>query len=263
MFPSAVTGELPHRHLLCGEALHGFWEPCLTAALTDVHARRCSPLVALRRRARGRRAGRLTQPRIPSLTVLTPVLMHPSPPPPHPLPCRPRTQRRTSDAKENAPPAAVQDTPMKVTPSRLACLGELREEMTCAVCFEVMTRPCSTACGEQRTAGPWLPQPCCAVVCVGGCMCMRRRGVHAPGRCACTSACRCRAPRPPDPQEPTTSCTPRPPQPQGTHFAAAACAKRCSTAATAPSAGRRSRQVCAACVQRTLCLRCLAGPWAC
>lgn len=67
--------------------------------------------------------------------------------------CRPRTQRRTiSDGQENTPgPAADQPTSReeKVTPSRLSCLTELQDELSCAVCLEICVRPCATPCGKQ------------------------------------------------------------------------------------------------------------------
>ncbi|KAI8473615.1 MAG: hypothetical protein J3K34DRAFT_518897 [Monoraphidium minutum] len=36
-----------------------------------------------------------------------------------------------------------------VTPSRLGCIGELREELACSVCLDLCVRPCTTPCGHS------------------------------------------------------------------------------------------------------------------
>jgi hypothetical protein len=36
------------------------------------------------------------------------------------------------------------------TPSRLSCIGELQEELSCGICLEICVRPCSTPCGERK-----------------------------------------------------------------------------------------------------------------
>ncbi|GIL71512.1 hypothetical protein Vretifemale_1883 [Volvox reticuliferus] len=37
----------------------------------------------------------------------------------------------------------------EITPSRLDCLKQLRDELTCAVCLDVCVRPCTTPCGHN------------------------------------------------------------------------------------------------------------------
>ncbi|GLI63900.1 hypothetical protein VaNZ11_007022 [Volvox africanus] len=38
---------------------------------------------------------------------------------------------------------------IEITPSRLACLKLLRDELTCAVCLDICVRPCTTPCGHN------------------------------------------------------------------------------------------------------------------
>lgn len=42
-----------------------------------------------------------------------------------------------------------QQQPQGVTPSRLACISELRDELSCCICLDICVRPCATPCGEQ------------------------------------------------------------------------------------------------------------------
>lgn len=35
------------------------------------------------------------------------------------------------------------------TPSRLACISALRDELSCGICLDVCVRPCATPCGES------------------------------------------------------------------------------------------------------------------
>ncbi|MEW5305649.1 MAG: hypothetical protein WDW38_008131 [Sanguina aurantia] len=39
--------------------------------------------------------------------------------------------------------------PQGVTPSRLACLGDLKDELTCCICLDVCVRPVTTPCGHN------------------------------------------------------------------------------------------------------------------
>ncbi|DBA87710.1 TPA: hypothetical protein ACH3X1_004713 [Trebouxia sp. C0004] len=64
---------------------------------------------------------------------------------------RPRQLRKgvdmefDADQKENNDPVAP--STKKVTPSRLACIKQLEQEMTCSVCLDICVRPCTTPCG--------------------------------------------------------------------------------------------------------------------
>ncbi|DBA71288.1 TPA: hypothetical protein ACH3X2_011104 [Trebouxia sp. C0005] len=64
---------------------------------------------------------------------------------------RPRQLRKgvemefDADQKENNDPVAL--STKKVTPSRLACIKQLEQEMTCSVCLDICVRPCTTPCG--------------------------------------------------------------------------------------------------------------------
>ncbi|WIA09482.1 hypothetical protein OEZ85_008883 [Tetradesmus obliquus] len=66
---------------------------------------------------------------------------------------RPRTQRRTG--QENTPEGAAAAgtcasgaADSSVTPSRLNCIAELQEELSCSICLEICVRPCATPCGH-------------------------------------------------------------------------------------------------------------------
>ncbi|GFR45550.1 hypothetical protein Agub_g6944 [Astrephomene gubernaculifera] len=59
---------------------------------------------------------------------------------------RPRARPRQDDDKENAGTSNDTDG---VTPSRLTCFKQLRDELTCAVCLEICVRPCTTPCGHN------------------------------------------------------------------------------------------------------------------
>lgn len=57
-------------------------------------------------------------------------------------PCgrHPRSLRRGSGSTHHLPPVAHA--------RRLKCLEQLKDELNCAICLEVCTRPCTTACGH-------------------------------------------------------------------------------------------------------------------
>lgn len=97
------------------------------------------------------------------------------------FPCRPRTQRRTlgaaaaadaasdhdqenrSSAHESQQVAAAGHTQQAVatgfTPSRLACISALRDELSCGICLEICVRPCATPCGGWWTSSSTVLGP--------------------------------------------------------------------------------------------------------
>ncbi|KAF6257962.1 hypothetical protein COO60DRAFT_1170686 [Scenedesmus sp. NREL 46B-D3] len=62
---------------------------------------------------------------------------------------RPRTQRRTGQENEMAGAGgSAADDSCSVTPSRLNCISELQDELSCGICLEICVRPCATPCGH-------------------------------------------------------------------------------------------------------------------
>jgi hypothetical protein len=60
-----------------------------------------------------------------------------------------RRQTKLSIVADDEDTSGVFDSG-RVTPSRLNCISELQDELSCGICLEICVRPCATPCGEQQ-----------------------------------------------------------------------------------------------------------------